>query len=642
MFLFKEDGLCSIQQVVNQAVQKRKNDVDLTDQDFRNEIDLSDDELDTSKHILNETKETDFWLDDLSIDFIRLEEFLKKQRKNYNILSKQIKEDKKYFTLVKVFIDRLKDDEFKHTKKDQFMKELSSESFKRSFFEHNSLNGVTKSSIFIDALIKTFEKSLQIEYWKPRDVDDPISQQDYFTSQTKNNKEDKPNNLIIKINRDEIKQGQKIEEENESNVGRVDQFNNKIIDSPKLKTVNCSEEVDLILSLNKESKISKEILADEKTTVRLEEKDEMLNSNNSDPIINEPPLDEQKNVLNEPDPEFDLVNELMCEEPNLAELSDEESNISTKCVEETIFNQESKLMNIDVLDEIDLNEGQSVLVKDDLFKKDLLDDNLIENVPDKSDKSSYSTENINAINDLSVKEIDTVLNKSSNEQVNDETSKHNMQENENDKDKDSETDKNNSNENNSNENNSNKDNSSEDRSNEDNSNENNLNRERLNDHSANSVKSVSKSNESDEVESTNNKSKTSPLENRPTNEMNPKVIKTNKKIIKKKIKSNKRKFKIKSSNNLVDKLFKRACKYNLSLLEPKYWTSEDVSIYLKQIGFENEAQNFKEKSIDGKSLLKLSRQEVLTNFGIKLGKAVKIYAYLNDLQVKNKCNISFD
>ena len=104
----------------------------------------------------------------------------------------------------------------------------------------------------------------------------------------------------------------------------------------------------------------------------------------------------------------------------------------------------------------------------------------------------------------------------------------------------------------------------------------------------------------------------------------------------------KRKVKIRQSNNLADKLFKRACKYNLNLLEPKYWTSEDVSIYLKQIGFESEAQCFKEKSVDGKSLLKLTRQDVLSNFGIKLGKAVKIYAYVYDLQIRNKCNILFD
>lgn len=101
-----EDGLCSIQQIVKQAVKKRKKDVDQSSQEAKVEIDLIDDGLDTSKHILSETKESDFWSDNKqSIDFAKLEDYLRKQRKNHNILFKHIKEDKKYFALAKMFID---------------------------------------------------------------------------------------------------------------------------------------------------------------------------------------------------------------------------------------------------------------------------------------------------------------------------------------------------------------------------------------------------------------------------------------------------------------------------------------------------------------------------------------------------------
>ncbi|KAG5850069.1 hypothetical protein ANANG_G00078330 [Anguilla anguilla] len=49
--------------------------------------------------------------------------------------------------------------------------------------------------------------------------------------------------------------------------------------------------------------------------------------------------------------------------------------------------------------------------------------------------------------------------------------------------------------------------------------------------------------------------------------------------------------------------------------------------YFKAAGFEEQANAFQDQEIDGKSLLLMTRNDVLTGLSIKLGPALKIYEY---------------
>lgn len=62
------------------------------------------------------------------------------------------------------------------------------------------------------------------------------------------------------------------------------------------------------------------------------------------------------------------------------------------------------------------------------------------------------------------------------------------------------------------------------------------------------------------------------------------------------------------------------------------WTVEDVHDFIKFIGFPDAAPSFSKHQIDGKSLLLLTRMDILTGFGFKLGHAIKIYAHIFCLQ----------
>lgn len=79
----------------------------------------------------------------------------------------------------------------------------------------------------------------------------------------------------------------------------------------------------------------------------------------------------------------------------------------------------------------------------------------------------------------------------------------------------------------------------------------------------------------------------------------------------------------------------RTCRAHLNVLSPTEWNVEDVALYVRSIGFEIESEHFQAREIDGHTLLHLSRREVLYQMGLKLGPALKIYAYIYDLQKKN-------
>lgn len=68
------------------------------------------------------------------------------------------------------------------------------------------------------------------------------------------------------------------------------------------------------------------------------------------------------------------------------------------------------------------------------------------------------------------------------------------------------------------------------------------------------------------------------------------------------------------------------------MLSPAQWSVNDVVAYIRHIGFESEASEFQAEDIDGKSLLLLTREDVLNCFRIKLGPAIKLYAYIQYLQ----------
>ncbi|XP_077573440.1 sterile alpha motif domain-containing protein 13 [Stigmatopora nigra] len=66
---------------------------------------------------------------------------------------------------------------------------------------------------------------------------------------------------------------------------------------------------------------------------------------------------------------------------------------------------------------------------------------------------------------------------------------------------------------------------------------------------------------------------------------------------------------------------------NGQLPDPANWTVADVVNYFKATGFEEQATAFQDQEIDGKSLLLMTRNDVLTGLSIKLGPALKIYEY---------------
>ncbi|KAJ8918794.1 hypothetical protein NQ315_011078 [Exocentrus adspersus] len=70
-----------------------------------------------------------------------------------------------------------------------------------------------------------------------------------------------------------------------------------------------------------------------------------------------------------------------------------------------------------------------------------------------------------------------------------------------------------------------------------------------------------------------------------------------------------------------------------SIPDATHWTTDEVYQYFAQY-FPEEAKIFKEQEIDGRSLLLLTRIDVLTNLNLKLGPALKIYRHVVKLQVR--------
>ncbi|XP_013914854.1 PREDICTED: sterile alpha motif domain-containing protein 13 [Thamnophis sirtalis] len=75
--------------------------------------------------------------------------------------------------------------------------------------------------------------------------------------------------------------------------------------------------------------------------------------------------------------------------------------------------------------------------------------------------------------------------------------------------------------------------------------------------------------------------------------------------------------------------------------DPADWAVTDVVNYFRTVGFEEQANAFQQQEIDGKSLLLMTRNDVLTGLSLKLGPALKIYEYhVKPLQTQHLKNSS--
>lgn len=59
----------------------------------------------------------------------------------------------------------------------------------------------------------------------------------------------------------------------------------------------------------------------------------------------------------------------------------------------------------------------------------------------------------------------------------------------------------------------------------------------------------------------------------------------------------------------------------------------DVASFIESAGFGSEAVTFKDQEIDGKSLLLMKRSDVITGLNLKVGPALKIFSFINHLQI---------
>ncbi|MEE6494670.1 hypothetical protein FKM82_001834, partial [Ascaphus truei] len=75
--------------------------------------------------------------------------------------------------------------------------------------------------------------------------------------------------------------------------------------------------------------------------------------------------------------------------------------------------------------------------------------------------------------------------------------------------------------------------------------------------------------------------------------------------------------------------------------DPAHWAVDDVVSYFRTAGFEEQASAFQDQEIDGKSLLLMTRNDVLTGLSLKLGPALKMYEYhVKPLQTQHLKNNS--
>ncbi|XP_018024518.1 atherin [Hyalella azteca] len=74
--------------------------------------------------------------------------------------------------------------------------------------------------------------------------------------------------------------------------------------------------------------------------------------------------------------------------------------------------------------------------------------------------------------------------------------------------------------------------------------------------------------------------------------------------------------------------------FDPSIPNATHWSVEEVVTHFAGKGFEEEAQTLKEQAIDGCAVLLLSRADVISSLGLKLGPALKLYRHVRVLQTR--------
>lgn len=64
----------------------------------------------------------------------------------------------------------------------------------------------------------------------------------------------------------------------------------------------------------------------------------------------------------------------------------------------------------------------------------------------------------------------------------------------------------------------------------------------------------------------------------------------------------------------------------------RQWTEETVEKYFIDKGLRDEATTMRHQNIDGYSLLLLQRDDIVNCMGLRLGRALKVYKFIHELQ----------
>ncbi|KAG1680268.1 Atherin [Nymphon striatum] len=83
----------------------------------------------------------------------------------------------------------------------------------------------------------------------------------------------------------------------------------------------------------------------------------------------------------------------------------------------------------------------------------------------------------------------------------------------------------------------------------------------------------------------------------------------------------------------IRRRIKGVCQKLYEISNVSTWTAQEVTEFFKSLGFVKEAYVFEDQEIDGKTLLLLKRQDILTQLSLKLGPALRIYKHVYHLQM---------
>lgn len=82
----------------------------------------------------------------------------------------------------------------------------------------------------------------------------------------------------------------------------------------------------------------------------------------------------------------------------------------------------------------------------------------------------------------------------------------------------------------------------------------------------------------------------------------------------------------------VDARISRVIEESRLPIDPGTWSVEQVSMFIKKVGFAGYSCVFKDNDVDGEALLLLREEHILNTLGIKLGPALKLFKLIKKLQ----------